>query len=128
VKNLNLVGQIMSAMERYKNFENPLKTSRPIWQPGQRLRVLLWSEQGLGDEVMFAPLISELHGVSAKLIVQCDPRLIPLFKRYFPIDIAFHARHETIPEEQYDVHLPMGSMPLHFGKLRQALTGFRTVG
>jgi hypothetical protein len=66
--------------------------------------------------------------LSAKLIVQCDPRLIPLFKRYFPIDIAFHARHETIPEEQYDVHLPMGSMPLHFGKLRQALTGFRTVG
>ena len=76
----------------------------------------MWLEQGLGDKLMFASLISALHAVSAKLIVQCDPRLLLFFKRSFPIDITFHARHETIPEEQYDVHLPMGAMPLHFRK------------
>ena len=70
----------------------------------------MWAEQGIGDEIMFASLIPELHAKCAKLIVQCDPRLIPLFKRSFPKDIEFYDKNDLVPESLYEFHIPMGSL------------------
>ncbi|MDC3193517.1 hypothetical protein OAU31_03775, partial [Alphaproteobacteria bacterium] len=72
--------------------------------------VLVWAEQGIGDEIMFASLIPELHAKCAKLIVQCDPRLIPLFKRSFPKDIEFYDKNDLVTESLYEFHIPMGSL------------------
>jgi tetratricopeptide (TPR) repeat protein len=59
----------------------------PEWRGGA-LRsgdvLLVYAEQGLGDEIMFASCIPELlaHGVS--VVLECDPRLEALFARSFP--------------------------------------------
>ena len=34
--------------------------SKPEWTPNKKGKVLLWSEQGIGDEILFASLIPEL--------------------------------------------------------------------
>ncbi len=47
-------------------------------------RVLVWLEEGLGDQIMWASLIPDLQKIGADLIVECDERLIPLFQRSFP--------------------------------------------
>lgn len=56
----------------------------PEWdgRPGQR--VVVYGEQGLGDEVSFASMIPDLADISAKVYVDCDRRLEGLFKRSFP--------------------------------------------
>ena len=60
---------------------------------------------------MYASLIPELAASSSKLIVQCDERLIPLFKRSFIDGIEYRCRKSPAPEDSYDCHIPMGSLP-----------------
>lgn len=45
--------------------------------------VLIWSEQGLGDEIMFASIFNDLKGLKEKFFVECDPRLYNLFTGSF---------------------------------------------
>jgi tetratricopeptide (TPR) repeat protein len=51
-------------------------------------RLLVRSEQGVGDEILFASLIPELAARAAaeggKILLECDPRLTALFARSFP--------------------------------------------
>ena len=100
-----------------------LSTSKPIWRSRKGQRVLLWAEQGVGDEVMFASIIPDLHAVCSKLIVQIDERLIPLFRRSFPSDIDYRTRDEVVSENDYDTHIPMGSLPQQF---RQTIESFKS--
>ena len=102
----------------------PLSTSKPMWRPGKRQKVLLWAEQGIGDEVMYASLILDLYSLCSKLIVQIDIRLISLFRRSFPADIDFYSKTDFISETKYDAHIPMGSASLH---LRQNLDSFKSI-
>ena len=89
-------------------------TRRPKWRLCDQGRVLVWGEQGIGNEVMFASLIRDLHTVCSHLIVKADLRLIPILRRSFPRGIEFYANGETVPEDDYDAHIAMGSLPMHF--------------
>ena len=94
-----------------QHLETELITSKPQWSGEANKRVFLWAEQGIGDEIMYASLIPELAASSSKLIVQCDERLIPLFKRSFIDGIEYRCRKSPAPEDSYDCHIPMGSLP-----------------
>ena len=102
------------------NIGKALETTKPAWQPGERKRVLLWGEQGLGDQVVFASLIMNLYALSSKLIIQIEERLIPLFKRSFPNDITFCSQRNPVPEVSYDVHISMGSLAKYFRPSRDS--------
>lgn len=57
-------------------------------------RLLVTAEQGVGDEMMFASMFADLanraRAENARIIVECDLRLVPLFARSFP-QMAVHA-------------------------------------
>jgi len=56
------------------------------WQ-GESLKgrtILVWSEQGIGDEIMFANPIPDVLESGADLVLECDDRLAPIFRRSFP--------------------------------------------
>lgn len=91
-----------------------LSSNRPNWSGLSTGNILLWSEQGLGDVVMFSSIISELLKKVNHLIIQIDERLIPLFERSFPTTIDFYPLNVSVPEELYEYHLPFGSLPLYF--------------
>lgn len=63
---------------------------RPRWTPGDDLAgrtLLVFGEQGLGDEAMFAnvlPDVVEALGPSGQLVLAVEERLTPLFQRSFP--------------------------------------------
>ena len=100
----------------------------PLWQgetaAGRRL--LVWREQGVGDEIMFASCYQSLIERAGHVVIECDRRLVPLFARSFPqatvreesIDAA---GHETIQPPDVDAHVPAGDLP---GHLRADLSGF----
>lgn len=46
--------------------------------------LLIAAEQALGDEVMFSSMFGDLVAMNQRAIIECDPRLIPLFQRSFP--------------------------------------------
>jgi tetratricopeptide (TPR) repeat protein len=88
-------------------------------------RVLVWGEQGVGDEVMFGSMLSEFRGYVGKLLVQLDRRLIPLFKRSLPDDVEFFERGTVVPEDRYDSHIAIGSLGQY---LRPTLESFEGKG
>jgi tetratricopeptide (TPR) repeat protein len=86
----------------------------PRWD-GARLKdekLLMWSEQGIGDELMFSCLIPDLLLRAAHVDYECDARLLPLFSRTYPevtfIDYNARTRHL---HEDYDLHCPIGDLP-----------------
>jgi Flp pilus assembly protein TadD len=85
---------------------------------GERSMLVL-SEQGIGDQVMFASCIPELIAGkcsedSTQISVECDHRLVPLFARSFP---QLKVLAKTIPSdrlpsvEPVDVIEHIGSLP-----------------
>jgi len=58
----------------------------PLWD-GSSLAgktILLYAEQGLGDEICFASCFPEMIAEAKHCIIECEPRLGPLFARSFP--------------------------------------------
>ena len=59
---------------------------QPVWR-GEALRgkkILIWLEQGIGDEVMFASMLTDVAALASQCCVECDPRLESLLKRSYP--------------------------------------------
>ena len=85
---------------------------KDIWNGEKAKDVILWREQGIGDDILFLGLILEAQDRSKKLSVYLDPRLVSLCKRSMK-EIDFFA-YETVIEQKADFHLPMGSLPRLF--------------
>lgn len=90
---LLLEGNLKEGLEYYEwRWRDPKNRSRwrdfpqPLWDgsdiSGKRL--LVWGEQGIGDEIVYASLYRELIARGADCIFECQERLVPLFQRSFP--------------------------------------------
>jgi len=75
-------------------------------------KLLVWREQGLGDEITFAAAYPDVCDVVASTVIECDPRLIPLFRRSFPKAEVY--AEGTAPQNKFDAHVPQGSLGLYF--------------
>jgi tetratricopeptide (TPR) repeat protein len=88
--------------------------TEPIWS-GEKLvsgRLLVWGEQGIGDEIQFAGLIPDALGSSNRITLDCDARLKPLFARSFPeIEVVSGCGPAESQEAGIAAHLPSGSLP-----------------
>lgn len=80
--------------------DGPVNRPRPFQQPawdGSALTgktVLVWGEQGVGDEIMFASLFEEVIAQAGHTLIECEARLVPLFQRSFP-NAEIFARTDT---------------------------------
>lgn len=106
----------------------PRKIEAPLWrgEPLGGRRLLLWDEQGVGDEILFASCLGDLGGVDGQVVLECDRRLVPLFARAFPwVEVRKSEGRPGGPETRVpsDCHLqlPIGSLP---GLTRQRLVDF----
>jgi len=97
----------------------------PRWR-GEALKgktILVWSEQGIGDEIMFAGPISELLVDGAKLVLECGERLVPLFSRSFKGAIVVARQNppdKLIREAQVDYQIPMASLCTYYRDTKEA--------
>lgn len=97
---------------RFKS--NRLVTSKPQWSPGSGLRrVLVWGEQGIGDQIFYASMLNRLRYEVDKVTMLVDPRLIPLFQRSLPT-IDFLPNTSEVPVDEHDSHLPIASIGAQF--------------
>jgi tetratricopeptide (TPR) repeat protein len=102
-----------------------LITSKPQWAGAENKRVLVWAEQGVGDELMFASMLPEFQKLCSKLIVKVDFRLIPLLARSMPKEMMFFPSNHALAEAEYDEHIPMGSLCGYFRAHESSFGGVR---
>ena len=95
----------------------PLKSNKPLWDYQKTdQRLLVWAEQGVGDQILFGSLLVDLLNDVPNLLVQVDKRLIPIFSRslpkikYYPSANLDPNSDSKIPESDYDIHVPIGSL------------------
>ena len=87
-----------------------VRSSKPEYRGGYTARrLLVWGEQGIGDEIMFGSLLAEFRRNSEELLVQLDPRLRTLFCRSLP-SIRFFGFDAPPSPESYDEQLALGSL------------------
>jgi ADP-heptose:LPS heptosyltransferase len=86
--------------------------------------VLIWREQGVGDEAMFAGLIPDVIRTGNRSLLDCDARLKPLFARSFPgIDVVSGSGVLLYPDKEIAAHVPSGSLPGLFRKSAEDFAG-----
>jgi tetratricopeptide (TPR) repeat protein len=77
--------------------------------------VLVYSEQGIGDEVMFASCFGEVIARSGRCLIECEPRLLKLFARSFPAATFFPRTGQIDPRAagvpDWDSQIAAGSLP-----------------
>lgn len=76
---------------------------------GQRLMV--WREQGIGDELRFLSLLPHADIGQGQLIIETEARLVPILQRAFPKAEVREQRLAGTVQEDFDVQIPVGSLP-----------------
>lgn len=66
------------------------------WKGEHGKTVVVWGEQGIGDEILFSSIIPDLIKVSKHVIFDCHPRLVTLFKNSFPEASVYGTRKDDV--------------------------------
>lgn len=106
--------------------ENRAVLDVPIWDGTPGKTVLLWGEQGLGDEIMFASMIPDLMKTN-KVVIECHKRLETLFKKSFP-GVSVHGTREATEvdwayDEPIDYRIAIGSLGKFFRRSKESFPG-----
>ena len=101
-----------------KYFSRNRHFSKPMWDGSQSLkdkRILLWCEQGIGDTLNWSSCLSLLASQAKHCILECQDKLVPLLQRSFPnVEVKPEDRSLDKNRDDFDYHLPMGSLYRHF--------------
>lgn len=99
--------------EPKRNFRKPRWRGEDISDK----RILVWREQGIGDEIDFSRRYPDIIAAAGEVIFESDARLVPIFERTFP-----HVRF--LPEnidrdadwerQDCDLHLPAWNLFQYF--------------
>jgi tetratricopeptide (TPR) repeat protein len=110
---------------RTKDYDTrPRSFPQPRWEGECTApsRVLIWGEQGVGDEIMFAGLLRDVIAAGNHCVLECDARLQPLFARSFPeVEAVSGYDPHLHPRMGIAAQLPSGSLP---GLFRRNLADF----
>ena len=90
-------------------------TPPPYWA-GEDLRgktILIWTEQGIGDQILYAGMIPEIVEQAERCIIECTPRLVPIFARSFPQATVTSYQSQALaatPAAGVDYQIPVASL------------------
>ena len=96
----------------------------PVWgkEPIKNKRLLIRSEQGIGDKILFASILPELTHFGGEITLETEKRLVPVFQRSFP---QLSVRPVVDNLKDYDYQISLGDLPSLF---RQQFISFRNTG
>ena len=122
------IGEIQLTQNDFKNgWENyefrwvktgkrPLGMSfdKPLWKPKLGFgNILIWGEQGLGDQILFSTIIEDAAKKFAKIYLAVDNRISFLFDNLKPNVILINPSNQ-LSSYNIDYHLPIGSLCKYF--------------
>jgi len=85
----------------------------PQWngEPLAGRRLLLWREQGIGDELLFLTCLPDLVAAGAEITLLASPRLVSLLERSFPMVRVLPDPQEPAVLGEHDFQLGIASLP-----------------
>jgi tetratricopeptide (TPR) repeat protein len=93
---------------------------------GTKPTVVVYGEQGIGDEIMFASILPDIMK-DADVILECHPRLMDLFRLNFPGIPIFGTRKATevnwAKNYKIDFKIAIGSLGKHYRKKKEDFPG-----
>lgn len=92
------------------------------WDGTSGKTLIVYGEQGLGDEIMYASCIPDAAKEN-RVVLDCDPRLEGLFRRSFPgVDVYGTRRKEAdwLDRYEFDARCSVGSLPKFFRRSQEA--------
>lgn len=102
------------------------KFDLPFWggEPLQNQKLLIWTEQGPGDEILALSMLPETLARGADCTLVCSERLAPLFKRSFP-EVTIVYREEVLGGKNNEIRADYQASLSHLGQqLRQNMDAF----
>jgi hypothetical protein len=87
----------------------------PRWR-GESLAggsLVVWGEQGIGDEILFASMYPELPASDGEVVIECHAKLRALFQRSFPGCRVLDREERSAdmrPEPAFDFQIASGSL------------------
>jgi tetratricopeptide (TPR) repeat protein len=111
--------EFRTCIDRQKYFHQPYWAGENL----QGKTILIRDEQGIGDEIMFASLFSEIIVQAGRCVIECTEKLVPLFTRSFPGAQVVTKTEPPHPATHYgiDYQCAAGSLALW---LRPTLASF----
>jgi hypothetical protein len=114
-----LLGDVTQGWEAFA-WEFPRSQTRrrhleqPVWDgsPLDGRTILLWVDWGLGDTIQFVRYAQVLKAQGARIIAECQSRLVPLIERMPCVDRVITPR---MPLPPFDVHAPLLLLPALVG-------------
>jgi hypothetical protein len=96
-------------------FNSPIfQTNWPKFKiKSERKNVLLWQEQGIGDQILFIRFLKDLIPIINNLYIEIDKRLHPIIKRLYS-NINFYNKALSIDETNINSQLPLGDLGSFF--------------
>ncbi len=106
--------------------ESGMAVSRPYHFPrwngecGHGATLLIYAEQGLGDQLMFSSCVLEAAARVGRVFLECHPNLVSLFSRSFPsVSVAAQVPPGAEPSwletaGRIDYQIAMGDLPALF--------------
>ncbi|MDA9975336.1 tetratricopeptide repeat protein [Alphaproteobacteria bacterium] len=108
--------------------ESPGRSGLPptIWKRGEHLegRLLVCSEQGVGDDILYLSCLPDLMSEVADVIVECDPRWQAILERSLPGIVTvqkqlrddpvlglIHDYAGLVRDQGIAAHIPSGTLP-----------------
>ena len=93
------------------NFNSPVfKSNLPKFKiMSERSNLLLWSEQGVGDQILFIRFLKDLIPIINNLYIEIDKRLHPIIKRLYP-NVNFYNKALSLDGLNIDFQLPLGDL------------------
>jgi Flp pilus assembly protein TadD len=105
--------KLLEARSRHEQF-----STLPSWngQPMRSGRLLVYGEQGVGDEILLASMVPDVMRRVPRVTLLCDPRLHRLFARSFPALEVVASPREVVPEvaKNADAVVAAGSLGMLF--------------
>lgn len=107
----------------WKNYEyrwfkqkRRLASSLPLWSENGKLnKVLIWGEQGLGEQILFATIIQDIINIFHSITLVVDQKLKSIFKEKYP-SINVFSYEDSWEKSDCNCQLPLGSLGYFFRK------------
>jgi len=115
---LLLTGQLREGWEEYewrwrRPGAEPWRHDFARWSgdAAKSCRLLLWGEQGIGDQIIYTNMIADLVSSPMRIALEIDPRLASLYRRSFPqLTVLPRRDPPLVNPADYDFQAPLASL------------------
>ena len=85
--------------------------------------LLVWAEQGVGDHILFASMLTDLRKYAKNIILEIDKRLVNLCKRYYEKINFSNIKVINLEKKlvnNFDKHIAIGSLGQYLRKTKKS--------